>query len=72
MASLAEMLTAVAQRAARIEPDRESDASCPLHEAAALVTDNAGMRLIWAAHAFGPAEWPPLSARTCPRTRSWC
>ncbi|MFE4998630.1 hypothetical protein ACFRH4_46660 [Streptomyces mirabilis] len=56
MASLAEMLTAVAQRAARIEPDREGDASCPLHEAAALVTDNAGMRLIWAAHGFDPAE----------------
>jgi hypothetical protein len=27
-------------RAAQIEPDR--DASCPLHEAAALLTDHAG------------------------------
>ncbi|MFF6781903.1 hypothetical protein [Streptomyces sp. NPDC012510] len=30
------------------------DASCPLHEAAALLTDNAGMRIMWAARALHP------------------
>ncbi|WP_405811453.1 hypothetical protein OG729_00935 [Streptomyces sp. NBC_00210] len=34
-----------------VEPDRDGDASCPLHEAAALITDNAGQRLLWAARA---------------------
>ncbi|MGW0632978.1 hypothetical protein [Streptomyces sp. NPDC002758] len=45
---------AAAQRADQIEPDHDGDASCPLHEAAALITDNAGMRLIWAARALAP------------------
>ena len=34
--------------------DRDGDASCPLHEAAALITDNAGQRLIWAARSLHP------------------
>ncbi|WP_018569240.1 hypothetical protein [Streptomyces sp. PsTaAH-124] len=38
----------------QIEPDRDGDASCPLHEAAALLTDDAGQRLIWAARALHP------------------
>ncbi|WP_171059927.1 hypothetical protein [Streptomyces montanus] len=48
----AQLLTAAAQRAEQIEPDRDGDASCPLHEAAALITDNTGMRLIWAARSL--------------------
>ncbi|MFB8406587.1 hypothetical protein [Streptomyces sp. NPDC055912] len=51
---LAQLVTAAARRAERIEPDRDGDASCPLHEAAALLTDNAGQRLIWAARALHP------------------
>ncbi|KND39750.1 hypothetical protein [Streptomyces stelliscabiei] len=54
MASVAQLLTAAAKRAEQIEPDRDGDASCPLHEAAALITDNAGMRLIWAARSLDP------------------
>ncbi len=54
MASLAQLLTVAAQRAGQIERDRDGDASCPLHEAAALLTDNAGQRLIWAARALHP------------------
>ncbi|WP_327749883.1 hypothetical protein [Streptomyces europaeiscabiei] len=54
MASVAQLLTAAAKRAEQIEPDRDGDASCPLHEAAALITDNAGMRLIWAANSLDP------------------
>ncbi|MFJ2709058.1 hypothetical protein ACIO3R_38540 [Streptomyces sp. NPDC087428] len=51
---LAQLLTAAARRAEQLEPDRDGDASCPLHEAAALITDNAGQRLIWAARALHP------------------
>ncbi|WP_331732401.1 hypothetical protein [Streptomyces sp. NBC_00989] len=54
MAFLAQLLTAAAQRAEHIEPDRDGDASCPLHEAAALITDNVGQRLIWAANSLHP------------------
>jgi hypothetical protein len=54
MASLAQLLTAAARRAEQIEPDHDGDASCPLHEAAAHLTDNAGQRLIWAARALNP------------------
>ncbi|MFF7987005.1 hypothetical protein ACFZDK_49365 [Streptomyces sp. NPDC007901] len=54
MASLAQLVTAAARRAAQIEPDRDGDASCPLHEAADLITDNAGQLLIWAARALAP------------------
>ncbi|MEU4655078.1 hypothetical protein AB0G32_14260 [Streptomyces sp. NPDC023723] len=54
MAALAQMLTVAARRAEQVEPDRDGDASCPLYEAAALITDNAGQRLIWAARALHP------------------
>ncbi|MFD9283597.1 hypothetical protein ACFWD7_41225 [Streptomyces mirabilis] len=54
IAAVAQLLTAAASRAEQIEPDRDGDASCPLHEAAALITDNAGQRLIWAAQALDP------------------
>ncbi|MEV0696232.1 hypothetical protein [Streptomyces sp. NPDC050388] len=52
--SLAQLLTTAARRAEQIEPDRDGDASCPLHEAAALLTDNAGQRLNWAARSLDP------------------
>lgn len=52
--ALAQMVSAAARRAEQIEPDRDGDASCPLHEASALITDNAGQRLIWAARALDP------------------
>jgi hypothetical protein len=54
IAALAQLLIAAARRAEQIEPDRDGDASCPLHEAAALLTDDAGQRLIWAARALHP------------------
>ncbi|MEV7239249.1 hypothetical protein AB0N06_36850 [Streptomyces sp. NPDC051020] len=49
--ALAQLVTTAAKRVEQIEPDRDGDASCPLHEAADLITDHAGQRLIWAAHA---------------------
>ncbi|MFJ2565772.1 hypothetical protein ACIO02_22920 [Streptomyces sp. NPDC087568] len=52
--AVAQLLTAAARRAEQIEPDRDGDASCPLHEASALLTDDAGQRLIWAARALHP------------------
>ncbi|MFH9016087.1 hypothetical protein ACH4C6_32500 [Streptomyces sp. NPDC017943] len=52
--ALAQLVSTAARRAEHIEPDRDGDASCPLHETAALITDNAGMRLIWAARALHP------------------
>ena len=54
IAAVAQLLTVAARRAEQIEPDRDGDASRPLHEAAALITDNAGMRLIWAARSLHP------------------
>ncbi|MFK0112526.1 hypothetical protein [Streptomyces sp. NPDC091217] len=54
MASVAQLVTAAARRAEQIEPDRDGDASCPLHEAAEQITDYAGQRLIWAARALDP------------------
>ncbi|MFE1028601.1 hypothetical protein ACFW5I_29255 [Streptomyces sp. NPDC058818] len=50
--ALAQLVSTAARRAEQLEPDRDGDASCPLHEAATLITDNAGMRLIWAARAL--------------------
>ncbi|MFJ2736110.1 hypothetical protein [Streptomyces sp. NPDC087317] len=51
---MTQLLTAAARRAEQIEPDRDGDASCPLHEASALLIDDAGQRLIWAARALHP------------------
>ncbi|MCX5097708.1 hypothetical protein OOK36_55730 [Streptomyces sp. NBC_00365] len=61
IATVAQLLTLAARRAEQIEPGRDGDASCPLHEAAALINDNAGQRLIWAAQALdlqGDSAWP--------------
>uniref|UniRef100_UPI002F912DEC hypothetical protein n=1 Tax=Streptomyces virginiae TaxID=1961 RepID=UPI002F912DEC len=52
--ALAQLLTTAARRAEQIEPDRDGDASCPLQEAAALLTDSAGPRLNWAARSLDP------------------
>ena len=51
---LAQLVNTAARRAEQIEPDREGDASCYLHEAAALITDNAGQRLNWSARSLDP------------------
>ncbi|MCX5355593.1 hypothetical protein [Streptomyces mirabilis] len=50
--ALAQLVSTAARKAKQIEPDR--DASCPLHEAAALITDNAGQRLNWSARSLDP------------------
>ncbi|KMS82807.1 hypothetical protein ACZ91_56595 [Streptomyces regensis] len=55
---LAQVVSTAARRAEQIEPDRDGDASCPLHEAAALITDNTGQRLNWAAHSLDPQGDP--------------
>jgi hypothetical protein len=55
---LAQLVSTAARRAEQIEPDRDGDASCPLHEAAALITDNAGQRLNWAARSLDPQGEP--------------
>jgi hypothetical protein len=52
--ALAQLVSTAARRAEQIEPDRDGDASCYLHEAAALITDNAGQRLNWAARSLDP------------------
>ncbi|WP_031227497.1 hypothetical protein [Streptomyces roseochromogenus] len=51
---LAQVVSTAARRAEQIEPDRDGDASCYLHEAAALITDNAGQRLNWSARSLDP------------------
>ncbi|MER8160024.1 hypothetical protein [Streptomyces sp. NPDC094472] len=56
--ALAQLVTHAARRAEQIEPDHDGDASCPLHEAAALITDNAGQRLLNAARALDPQGDP--------------
>ncbi|MCF2131049.1 hypothetical protein L1I79_32190 [Strepomyces sp. STD 3.1] len=55
---LAQLVSTAALRAEQIEPDRDGDASCPLHEAAALITDDAGQRLNWAARPLDPQGDP--------------
>ncbi|MEU5539119.1 hypothetical protein [Streptomyces sp. NPDC020362] len=44
---LAQLVSTAARLTEQIEPDRDGDASCYLHEAADLITDNAGQRLTW-------------------------
>ncbi|WP_030592862.1 hypothetical protein [Streptomyces anulatus] len=51
---LAQLLTAAGQAAGRIEPDRDGEMSCPLHEAAALITENAGLQTYYATRALDP------------------
>ncbi|MEU6444786.1 hypothetical protein [Streptomyces sp. NPDC047046] len=52
--ALAQLVSTAARRAEQIEPERDGDASCYLHEAAALITDNAGQRLNWATRSLHP------------------
>ncbi|MFI6881138.1 hypothetical protein ACIBL6_47610 [Streptomyces sp. NPDC050400] len=49
--ALAQLVSTAARTAEHLEPDHDGDASCPLHEAAALL-DDAGQRLTWAARAL--------------------
>ncbi|MEW2078795.1 hypothetical protein AB0941_35245 [Streptomyces sp. NPDC013433] len=56
--TLAQLIGAAAHRAEQLEPDHDGDASCPLHEAATLLTDDAGQRLTWAARALHPQGDP--------------
>ncbi|MEV6806545.1 hypothetical protein [Streptomyces sp. NPDC051132] len=53
---MAQLLTAAARRAEQVEPDRDGDASCPLDEAAAMLTAHAGQRLIRAAGTLHPQQ----------------
>ncbi|MGW5640937.1 hypothetical protein [Streptomyces sp. NPDC003832] len=52
--SLAQPLTVAGQAAEWIEPDRDGEMSCPLHEVAALITDNAGLQSYYATRALDP------------------
>lgn len=52
--SLAQLLTVAGQAAERIEPDRDGEMSSPLHEAAALITENAGLQTYYATRALDP------------------
>ncbi|WP_046500009.1 hypothetical protein [Streptomyces odonnellii] len=52
--SLAQLLTVAAQAAGRIEPDHDGEMSCPLYEAAALITENAGLQTYYATRALDP------------------
>ncbi|MFF9691053.1 hypothetical protein [Streptomyces sp. NPDC014623] len=52
--SLAQLLTVAAQAAGRIEPDGDGEMSCPLHEAAALITENASLQTYYATRALDP------------------
>lgn len=52
--SLAQLVSTAARKAEQFEPDRDGVASHSLHEAAALITDNAGQRMTWAARALEP------------------
>nr|WP_241670617.1 hypothetical protein [Streptomyces lavendulae] len=52
--SLAQLLTVAARAAGRIEPDRDGEMSCPLYEAASLITDNAGLQTFYATRALDP------------------
>lgn len=52
--SLAQLLTVAAHAAARIEPDRDGEMSGPLHEAAALITENAALQTYYATRALDP------------------
>ncbi|MGW0669773.1 hypothetical protein [Streptomyces sp. NPDC002746] len=54
LGSLAQLLTVAAQAAGRIEPDRDGEMSRPLHEAAALITENAGLQTYYATRALDP------------------
>ncbi|MFF8909599.1 hypothetical protein [Streptomyces olivaceoviridis] len=47
---LAQVVSIAARRAEQVEPGRDGDASCYLHEAAC----NAGQRLNWSARSLDP------------------
>ncbi|MER5757726.1 hypothetical protein [Streptomyces sp. NPDC002082] len=52
--SLAQLLTVAAQPAGGIYPDREYEIARPLHDAAKLITERAGLELASATRALDP------------------
>lgn len=52
--SLAQLLTVGAQAAGVIYPDREYEVAWPLHDAAELITETAGLQLASATRALDP------------------
>jgi hypothetical protein len=52
--TLAQLVSTAARRAEQLEPHRDGEASRYLHEAAALITDNAGQRMNRAARVLDP------------------
>ncbi|MGW9374081.1 hypothetical protein ACWGVR_29210 [Streptomyces xanthophaeus] len=56
--ALAQLVAVAARRAEQVESGRCGDASHYLHDSAALLTDNAGARLLWAARTLDPQGDP--------------
>ncbi|MGW7316139.1 hypothetical protein [Streptomyces sp. NPDC054865] len=56
--ALAQLVTIAARRAEHVQPDRCGDASHDMHASAALLTDDAGARLLWAARNLDPQGDP--------------
>lgn len=52
--ALAQLIRTIAHQVERVEPGHDGDASCPLHEAAALLGDDVGLRLTLAARSLDP------------------
>ncbi|WP_415940005.1 hypothetical protein [Streptomyces sp. 039-1] len=52
--ALAQLIRTIAHQVERVEPGYDGDASCPLHEAAALLGDDIGLRLTLAARSLYP------------------
>lgn len=53
-ASLAQLLTVAAHAVEQMELDRDGEVSCPLYEAAALITGSAGLQTTYATRALDP------------------
>lgn len=51
---LTQLLTVAAQAAERLETNGDGELSCPLHEAAALITEQAGLHTSYATRALDP------------------
>ncbi|WCD91117.1 hypothetical protein KPP03845_200078 (plasmid) [Streptomyces xanthophaeus] len=56
--ALAQLVAVAARRAEQVASGRCGDASHYLHDSAALLTDNAGARLLWAARTLDPQGDP--------------
>ncbi|MDQ1051929.1 hypothetical protein QFZ76_010254 [Streptomyces sp. V4I2] len=58
LAGLVQLLTVSARTAERLDTDGDGDASGPLHDAAALLTDQVPVRLYWATRVLDPEGEP--------------